>query len=378
MSIHSLAARLQYDGGNQLSRINKQKLRSLQAALKNDQNSRMIKTPYHAVYPCLINDSNTKSDYDKRYIAVEFDSKLECGDVVEILDSGQHYMIYLQDIVETAYLRAEIIECRYQLDVDGEKYWVYFQGPTETDIRWYIKSNLNYNELNYSGTVYIKNDERTKNYFHRFSKIKLAGHTWEVKIKDSITVPGIIELEVMEWFENSIKELPDIKKEETQNAIIGLTTVKQDSKVGYYISPDLYDSKIEWKISGNPRVEITNIFNDGHGCEVLVHPGAINSYVLSYGENSLEIQIDWIQPIIQGPQIIYPYDIKEYHIEHDSRSGTFFTDSNLVEIKESKLNWCKLEVLTGKKGQFTLSWRTDEDDDSLPNQYNLDIEIDSL
>lgn len=49
MSMKTLAARLEYNGGNKLGRINKQKLRSLQAALKDDYQSRMIKTPKHAV-----------------------------------------------------------------------------------------------------------------------------------------------------------------------------------------------------------------------------------------------------------------------------------------------------------------------------------------
>ena len=48
MSRKTLAARLQYHGGDKLGRINQQKLRGLQAALKDDYQSRMIKTPIHA------------------------------------------------------------------------------------------------------------------------------------------------------------------------------------------------------------------------------------------------------------------------------------------------------------------------------------------
>lgn len=48
MSIKTLAARIQYMGGDRIGRINQQKLKSLQAALQNDYNSRMIKTPLHA------------------------------------------------------------------------------------------------------------------------------------------------------------------------------------------------------------------------------------------------------------------------------------------------------------------------------------------
>ena len=47
MSLKTLSARLQYQGGDKLGRINKQKLNGLRAALKDDYNSRMIKTPLH-------------------------------------------------------------------------------------------------------------------------------------------------------------------------------------------------------------------------------------------------------------------------------------------------------------------------------------------
>ena len=48
MSRNSLAARITALGGNQLQRMNKQKLKSFRAALKNDYNSRLIKTPLHS------------------------------------------------------------------------------------------------------------------------------------------------------------------------------------------------------------------------------------------------------------------------------------------------------------------------------------------
>jgi len=47
MSVKTLAARLEYMGGDMLGRIKQQKLNGLRAALTNDYNSRMIKTPIH-------------------------------------------------------------------------------------------------------------------------------------------------------------------------------------------------------------------------------------------------------------------------------------------------------------------------------------------
>lgn len=48
MSVKTLASRLEYWGGDSLGRIKQQKLNGLRAALKNDYNSRMIKTPLKA------------------------------------------------------------------------------------------------------------------------------------------------------------------------------------------------------------------------------------------------------------------------------------------------------------------------------------------
>ena len=36
-------------------------------------------------------------------------------------------------------------------------------------------SDFKYNKPNLAGTIYIKNDEHTKEYFKRFTRIKIAG-----------------------------------------------------------------------------------------------------------------------------------------------------------------------------------------------------------
>jgi hypothetical protein len=52
-------------------------------------------------------------------------------------------MVYLQDLVEIAYLKAEILRCRYQITIEDQDYWIYFQGPVETAVRWNLKDNVN-------------------------------------------------------------------------------------------------------------------------------------------------------------------------------------------------------------------------------------------
>lgn len=370
MSIKTLAARTQYLGGNQLDRINKQKLRSFQAALKNDYQTRYIKTSSHAAWPCLINKNSLKSDYDKEYISVEYAAGLEAGDTFECLDDGSHWMIYLPIITETAYLRSEIIRCRYTLNVDGEKYWVYFQGPTETDLRWFIKNQINVNELNLSGTIYIKNDEKTKKFFKRFTHLKLDGHVWEVQVTDAISVPGILELEIQEYYDNSIAELPEIKldQETPLNVIKGQTVVKQDSIIGYMIDSAAYDPNIEWEVRDNPRVKIEEILDNGRICKVKIFAGAVKTFRIYYGEQFLEVTIDWQKPIIQGPQEVYPYDTHTYFIKKlpEGEKVEFSIDNNNAQIINTEKGSCQVEIISSKKGKFTLFAKYADIETSLP------------
>ena len=370
MSIKTLAARTQYLGGNQLDRINKQKLRSFQAALKNNYQTRYIKTNSHAAWPCLINKNSLKADYDKEYISVEYAAGLEAGDTFECLDDGSHWMVYLPIITETAYLRSEIIRCRYTLNVDGEKYWVYFQGPTETDLRWFIKNQINVNELNLSGTIYIKNDEKTKKFFKRFTHLKLDGHVWEVQVTDAISVPGILELEIQEYYDNSIAELPEIKldQETPLNVIKGQTIVKQDSIIGYMIDNAAYDPNIEWEVRDNPRVKIEEILDNGRICKVKIFAGAVKTFRIYYGEQFLEVTIDWQKPIIQGPQEVYPYDTHTYFIKKlpEGEKVEFSIDNNNAQIINTEKDSCQVEIISSKKGKFTLFAKYADTKTSLP------------
>lgn len=364
MSIKTLAARLQYNGGDQLGRIKKNKLRSLEAALKNSYNARQIKTPNKGLWYGLINLENLKSDYDRKTISINFDSGLEAGDVFEVLDDHTHWMIYLPDLVETAYLRAEIIRCRYTIEIDGEEYWIYFQGPTETDIPWYIKNGVNFNELNLSGTIYIKKDEKTSHFFKRFTHIKLDGHMWEVQVTDRITVPGIMELEVQEYYDNTIAELPEVIKENDVSQIIGKTTVKQNSVNGYEIDSKFYDRSFYWEVSGNPRVELDEVLADGHICKVKVHPGAIRTYRVSYTNGKdgyfTDVTIDWSKQIIIGPSEVYPYDTKTYSMKIP---GRFWIETDLAKLVTKDDRSCSIEITTGKKGKFTLYFKPDDGGD---------------
>lgn len=375
MSINSLAARLEWAGGDRIGRINKQKLRSLQSALKNSYNARQIKTPDKGLWYGLLNEDNLKPDYDRKVISIEHASGLKVGDVFEVLEDHSHWMIYLPHLTETAYLKSDIIRCRYAIEIDGKEYWVYFQGPTETDISWYHKESLAYNKLNLSGTIYIKKDEYTEDFFNRFSKIKLDGHTWEIQVVDRISVPGIIELEVQEYFDNKYEELPYIEKVDTTNQISGNTLVKQNTVQGYMVPNELYNSDYHWVVEGNDRVKIIDELVNGQVCRVQVYPGAIRKYRVKYTDGKsgyhLDVRIDIEEQKIQGDTAVRPFDIKEYRADE---KGTFWIEAKSAKVIENKGYSCTVEIVKGKKGKFTLYFKADESG----SVYSLPIDILSM
>ena len=375
MSLKTLSARIDYLGGDQLSRINKQKLQSFRAALKNDYNSRLIKTDKHASVPCIIKNNayGLKADYDKKYISVEFSAGLEAGDVFQCLDDNSRWMIYLPILTETAYLRSEIIRCDHSLNINGKEYFVYFQGPVETDIRWFIKNGINANELNKSGTVYIKKDDNTLNFFHRFTKIKINGHMWEVQVTDPISVPGILELELQEYYDNKEADLPQVKPSDKNQLIKGEKIVKQNTSVGYMVDDSIYNPSTSWTITGNDRVKIEEVLNNGQICKVKIHEGAVGKFTLMYGTNSMEITIDTSDSFIIGPIEVFPYSTNRYSITlPQGKEALFRTDNPNAKVVAVGDDYCDIEIVSGKSGKFKVMVKIDE------IIYELPVKIKSL
>ncbi len=373
MSLETLQKRINWLGGSQLQRINKQKLRSLLWALKNDYNSRTIKVlSTNETYQALINLDKLKPDYDRKIVSIPFDAQLEPGDIFQCVDDGSKWMVYLPRLTETAYLHADIIRCRYQLTVNDTVYDVYFQGMTETDVPWRIKRGVNFNELNWSGTIFIKNNDETRDYFDRFTKIKIDGKPYEIQVVDRISVPGIIELEVLEDYTNSIEELPSVILTETDSIIIGKDHVLPREQVNYTIPTELIADDGQWLVAENDSVTITA--QDKEYCNLLIGEDAIGSFVIQYNNYSREIIIDEAPAaIITGDTDVYPYDIVTYDLIDSSAIGTFALDTTTkAKIIHSTSNSCTVEILTSKKGIFNLLVTIGE------NNYTIPIRVLSL
>lgn len=377
---------MRHAGGDSQGRLIKQKLESFRSALETNYNARVIKTENGKSCKALINKKAVTADYDKETISVEFSAGLQPGDTFCTVDNGEHFIVYLQDLVEIAYFKSEILRCRYTIDINGCEYWVYFKGPTQNSITWNLKSGVDVNDLNMTGSIFIKNDPTTKEYFKRFTKFKIDGHNWQVQATDCISVAGVLEIEIKEYYDNVAEDLPQIKREPQQaidggqetipHLIIGKSEVEPGEVTGYTILETDYDPGTEWAIAEGDacNAEIVEILEDGKVCKVkAAEAKRESSFTLLYGTISYTVHINDAESMIIGDSIVYPYSEHTYTIS-GVHNGRFYIDSKLAAIRKNDSNKCVVEILSGKKGKFTLSYIEDETDDV----FELPITIKSM
>lgn len=255
----NLKTRVNYIGETSVSRLNQGKLWSLRSAFKNSyQYAKIEKLPTNQSFDSLINPDKLKPDYDNKIVSVEFSAGFEAGDTFFWPANNTHWMIYLQELTETAYFRAYIRRCRYSVKVNDTDYYVYLRGPEETDQRWNQKAGVVWNDMNHSLVMYIKSNEETREFFKRFNKIKINGQTWEIAATDALSVGGIIEVNLAEDFNNSLEDLQTVPEvtpvDVTVPHIDGPITVKPFETTTYEIK---LAADGTWSLS-NDKVKIVN------------------------------------------------------------------------------------------------------------------------
>lgn len=159
--------------------------------------------------------------------------------------------------------------------------------------------------------------------------------------------------------------------EEIPHLIIGDSVVNIGDTVGYTLLDSVYEQGGEWSVD-NENVEIEEILLDGRVCKVKVRPEARECFTIRYGKYSKHIKLRHKHPEIKGPETVYPYSKNKYTVLEDD--GEFIIHSNLARIIKQGNGECIVEVLTGKKGNFTLCFKHYMSGDT----YELPIKIGSL
>ena len=222
----NLSIRLKHLGGKkQEDRMQLDKLRTLKKALIYSYQGATAVLEDGREFRCLINPDKLKNDYDNKIISIPFydiclnsefldlptslaeePTNMKVGDIFQWKETGTYWIVYLRYLEEDAYFRAEIRQCQSTVAFDDKEYRAYIRGPVETTIRWNLKSDISWNDLNYSKIAYIKEDENTSK-LKRFDKVKVDGENFQVQAVNKDTASnGILILQLKEWFTNTIEE----------------------------------------------------------------------------------------------------------------------------------------------------------------------------
>ena len=249
-SLDLMQARLRVRGGEaQQDRMIKDKRETLdRAVLYSYQGANVRKLDSETVERALINPNTVKQDYDDKVISIGYEYGYKPGTVFEWINTGTKWLIYLQDLTELAYFKGDVRKCTYEIKwmADGEMLSTYaaIRGPVETKIDSTTASGTSLDTPNHSLQMLLPATPEVLAYFKRYSKFYIQGDSpicWRVEATDSISMPGILQLNAYEYYSN----------EHTDNVEEGIVDA-----VGEEI-PQPQDATIEGEIFIKPKKSYT-------------------------------------------------------------------------------------------------------------------------
>lgn len=225
----------------------------------------------------LINPNQVKQDYDDKVLSIGFEyAGFAPGAIFEWLNTNTKWLIYLQDLTELAYFKGDIRKCTYEIfweDADGTKHSTFaaLRGPKETSLKSITKNNISIDIPNYTVYFMVPRNEETLTHFKRYTKFYLHNADtptcWRIEAVDSITTPGIIEVDAVEYYANEIED--DLEEgivggkieiiEPVPSEIEGPSSIKPNVKNTYHCA----QAAVEyiWEVPNNLPIS-WNIDND--------------------------------------------------------------------------------------------------------------------
>lgn len=293
-----------FGGYPQQDRMINDKYRSFLKALQYSYQGAFIKKlDEDKQFRALINPNKTKQDYDDKIISVDYNYNLKPGSIFNWVNTGTYWLIYLQDLTELAYFRGDIRKCNFIIawkDENGNKYSTYaaVRGPVETKINFIQKSGISVDTPNHSLNILMPKNDSTVNYFKRYAKFYLQedqSTCWRVEATDAISMPGVLEVVAVEYYENEFED---------SNGIVGELIVKpipEDSEISKiegltFIKPQVtYDYSCEeigeWKIL-EKDIPVKLIVNDDNSLSLKWTKTYSGQFTLQCGDYQKTIVVE--------------------------------------------------------------------------------------
>lgn len=306
--LDNLKKRIGYYGTTTEDRMRNDKTRTLKKALFNSYQAETIILSDGREFKCLINRDKLEKDYDDRTISIPFkdiclnaekkgktsesqqETNIKPGDILQWKENGTYWILYLPKLEESAYLRATIRRCRYELTINNNVYKIYFRGPTTTQAAWRNQGSAQWNSMNYDAMLTITRNEETLEFFDRFVKVKIGGKNWKVAATDKFSTEGIIDVYLEEDFSNTIEEENPIKPAEPPQIEEGAAAITGSYEVYPYDIKVYLVENIEggyWEISNEKKAKFISQDEVQAKIEITGNKGTFDIIYKKDGQNDI-------------------------------------------------------------------------------------------
>ena len=307
--------RLNYRGGNQHGRLIKDKAETLRSILRfnNAYQADVAVMPDGREFGCLINPDKLKDNYDKKIISIPF--KDIC------LNEGRKGKTS-QGMIPTNIKAGDVIEWK-----DNHTFWIVYLQHLEE--KAYFRATIN--RCN--------------------TEIEIDGKKYKAYRRGP-------EETTIQWNFKNGKTFNDLNYGEV------LIVTKDETTL------DFFHRFAMLKIDGN-NWEVQAV--DSVSTEGIIHINVkeyFNDKVSDERDEEIkreEEENPVIPPKKDEPQIVgntevYPYDEIIYEIKNVT-DGRWFVNSNKVEVLQENSSQIKLRIVTGKRGNFTLYYKKENEED---------------
>ena len=312
--LDNLAARLNYRRGKrQIDRMNDDKLRSLRKALLYSYQSATAILVDGREFRCLINPDHLKTSFDDKIISIPF-----------------------EDI------------CLNKKDKKIESI-----GIKAGDV-------FTWKENNSDWLVFLQRLEETA-YFR--AEIRRCRYTVLINNIEYKCYAARSEVNEIDW-----KKQKDIVWTEPDYTLKMYIT-KDDKTEAFFHRYSII------KVNGEPwEVQSIDSIN-AEGIIIVYLKEWFKNTIAEEKEKEDAEKVDNVQPIsnegfISGPAALYPYDTAIYKINNID-NGSWIISSKKVKILEQNNLEIKIEIISGRSGEFELIYKRDNEDDI---KYNVKIQ----
>lgn len=284
-SHYLLKKRLEAAGGDQAGRMRREKLKSLLGALDYSEQAETLVVDGKE-HRAILNKNKQKMDYDDKNISIPYGSGFKVGTLFHWIEDDSDWIVYLregQDAYFTGVCRKATYTVRWK-----DEYNVYhslkaaIRGPVETKIVSEMKAGLSYDSPNHTLYCIIPSTEHSLK-LKRYSKVSVDGKIWTVTVSDSITEPGVIELQLLEDYINKIEDEELIKPSEQCEfvpsdsikiitSLDGIEKLERDEPFQLWLRVEK-DGEIQDEVSKSAKFTILNdrgVISDGNMLTPLV------------------------------------------------------------------------------------------------------------